>query len=82
MSDGHWYWRNCRSLGFGLRFWLWPMAFGWHVSEDQFGGDRHFYLGPLDLSIHYSIGNASAEHWWGRLGAVSETEVWQPEDRP
>ena len=52
-----WRWRDCRSLGIGARLWLWPWQFGFHVDEDQYGGERSLSLGPLDISISYSVGS-------------------------
>lgn len=69
------YWRNCRSLGFRFRFWIWPWVFGVNRDEDLYGGERSLFLGPLEFGVSYSIGNSSAKHWWERLGGMSEAEA-------
>lgn len=80
MNGERWFWRNCRSIGFGLQFWVWPWAIGAHRDEDIYGGQRQLYLGPLALSIHYSIGNASS-YGLDRFTALSEAEAYERAQR-
>jgi hypothetical protein len=74
MRDLRWHWRNCRSIGFSLHFWIWPWAFGAFRSEDVYGGERGFMAGPFGAHIHYSIGNCSS-YGLDRFTALSENEA-------
>lgn len=76
MDNVPWVWSNCRQFSIGLRVWLWPFAFGLWKEEDVYGGERHIFIGPFHLLMSYSIGNCSAEHWWERVGALSEAEAF------
>lgn len=73
--EARWHWRNCRSIGIGFQFWVWPWAFGTFRSEDVYGGERGLHLGPVTISIHYSIGNCSS-YGLDRFTGLSEAEAY------
>lgn len=56
-----WAWRNCRSLGIGLEFWIWPWGASFHRDDDVYGGEMGFAFGPIGVRLQYSIGNVSSE---------------------
>lgn len=64
-----WHWRNCRSVGIEISFWIWPWAFSADRDEDVYGGSRWLNLGPITLKLSYSIGSPDN-------GGLSETEAW------
>lgn len=74
--EAGWHWRNCRSLGFRFHFWLWPWAFGAQRSEDVYGGERGLQVGPIGVSIHYSIGSVSS-YGLDRFTGLSELEAYE-----
>ena len=71
-----WTWKNCRSIGISVQFWLWPWHIGTYRSDDCYGGEMVLSLGPLCFVLHYSIGNASANSI-ASWGALSEIEAYQ-----
>lgn len=71
-----WHWRNCRSLGLSVHFWLWPWQFGFYRDDDVYGGAQYFNLGPLVFGLHFSIGNCSA-NGLERFTGLSEIEAWK-----
>ena len=76
MGDPRWHWRNCRALGLGLHLRLWPWAFGVLRDDDVYGGHMSLHLGPLSLSVHYSIGNCSS-YGLERFTGLSESEAYE-----
>lgn len=74
-SEPRWHWRNCRSIGVSLHFWVWPWAFGVFREEDVYGGERGVHFGPLGFNVHYSIGNCSS-YGLDRFTGLSEVEAF------
>lgn len=59
-AEPRWHWRNCRSIGFSVSFWLWPWMLGAGREDDVYGGEMYVGIGPFGLSLSYSCGNCSS----------------------
>lgn len=76
MNKPRWHWRNCRSIGFSLHFWVWPWAFGIMRDDDVYGGRVDIHAGPFGATMHYSIGNRCS-YGLDRFTALSEHDAWE-----
>lgn len=56
-----WQWRECRSIGVSVGFWVWPWAFGPYRDDDWYGGHSGFEIGPLDFRLTYNNGGRNAK---------------------
>ena len=60
--ENKWKWRDCRSVGVSVGFWLWPWALGPYRDDDVFGGYAGFEIGPLDFRVSYNNGGREPTH--------------------
>jgi hypothetical protein len=60
-----WYWRNCRSIGFGLQVWPLDWAIGYERSGDCWGMEWRLHVGPVLFTMYANIGNADRRFWPG-----------------
>lgn len=70
-----WRWSNCRDLILSLHFLVFPWHFGFAHLDDVYGGYQSLFIGPIGITVYYSIGNVSTGTFWARF-ALSEAEAW------
>jgi hypothetical protein len=51
-----WEWKNLRDMGITIGVWPINWHFGIANDADQFGGALTISIGPLDIAVHYSVG--------------------------
>jgi hypothetical protein len=77
----NWYWRNCRDIGFSIRFRPLTWRFGFERDADVYGGEWRLQLGPVMLVLSANIGNCSSSNRFEAWRGLSEMEAEERAER-